>query len=186
MVRGSTTEIYIYPEESKYSNRDFLWRISSATIEDEETIFTSLPDYERYIMVLNGQIVLEHKGYYRINLKPFERDWFLGEWETKCKGKAKDFNLMLKKGLKGSISHFEIKDEIYSEKINWNISDKFKRETKIFYSLENGFSVEFNNYQYSLKVGDALLITAENTFGESSISFFSTSTTKVIKAQILY
>ncbi|HZL83497.1 MAG TPA: HutD family protein, partial [Candidatus Deferrimicrobium sp.] len=40
---GTTTEIAIYPKNTIYSRRDFVWRISSANVESEESEFTSLP-----------------------------------------------------------------------------------------------------------------------------------------------
>ena len=47
---GLTTELSIAPEGSVYADRDFMWRLSSATVELEERDFTSLPDYDRIIM----------------------------------------------------------------------------------------------------------------------------------------
>ena len=41
-----------------YVDRDFLWRLSSATVEDAESDFTALPDYERLISTLEGTIEL--------------------------------------------------------------------------------------------------------------------------------
>ena len=43
---GATTEIRIMPEGSRYADREFLWRLSSATVEVEESTFTALPDYD--------------------------------------------------------------------------------------------------------------------------------------------
>ena len=40
---GSTTEFYIYPPQSSYSQRDFAIRISSATVDVESSEFTLLP-----------------------------------------------------------------------------------------------------------------------------------------------
>ena len=33
---GITNQLYIYPENSSYENRNFKWRISSANVEAEE------------------------------------------------------------------------------------------------------------------------------------------------------
>ena len=51
---GTTTELGIGPEGSRYADREFLWRISSATVDLEESTFTALPDYDRIIMTLEG------------------------------------------------------------------------------------------------------------------------------------
>ena len=51
---GTTTQLAIEPENAEYKDRDFLWRVSSATVALEESVFTPLPDYERLIMTLEG------------------------------------------------------------------------------------------------------------------------------------
>ncbi len=98
---GTTTEIGISPEGSRYANRDFLWRISSATVELEESTFTALPDYNRIIMTLEGDIDLCHNEGEWIHLQPFEPHVFDGGDDTVSRGKVVDFNLMLRKGKAG-------------------------------------------------------------------------------------
>ena len=53
---GVTSQLAIAPEGAVYANRDFLWRLSSATVELEHSDFTPLPDYYRYLSVLKGEI----------------------------------------------------------------------------------------------------------------------------------
>ena len=53
---GETSEYAIYPESAKYIDRDFIWRLSSASVDVEESVFTKLPDYDRILMVLEGII----------------------------------------------------------------------------------------------------------------------------------
>ena len=59
---GLTTQLGIAPASAVYADRDFLWRLSSATVEDAESDFTALPDYERLISTLEGAIELNHNG----------------------------------------------------------------------------------------------------------------------------
>ena len=101
---GTTTELFIYPEEAEYSERNFDFRISTATVEVEESNFTQLPGYKRILMILQGQLSIEHKNQHSKILKQYDCDEFLGEWETKAKGKVVDFNLMMKDGWNGSLS----------------------------------------------------------------------------------
>ena len=68
---GTTTEIGIGPEGACYQDRSFLWRISSAAVELEESTFTSLPDYERWILTLDQPITLQHNGGEPVALPPF-------------------------------------------------------------------------------------------------------------------
>ena len=100
---GTTTELGIGPEGSRYADRDFLWRISSATVDLEESTFTALPDYDRIIMTLEGEIDLCHNGGEWIRLKAFETHSFDGGDETVSRGKVVDFNLMTRKGAAGGV-----------------------------------------------------------------------------------
>lgn len=100
---GTSTQLYIYPEHADYAKRDFIFRISTATVEAETSQFTSLPGTDRIIMPLEGEFTLSHKGHYTVHLKRFETDHFKGDWETSCTGKATDFNLMLRENAKGSM-----------------------------------------------------------------------------------
>lgn len=95
---GTTTELAIAPEGSVYAERDFLWRISSATVDLEESTFTSLPDYNRLIMTLQGGIRLSHNGGEWLELPSFTVHAFDGGDETVSVGKVIDFNLMMRKG----------------------------------------------------------------------------------------
>ena len=95
---GKTTELTIAPEGAKYADRDFLFRISSATVEQEESVFTPLPDYMRWIAPLSGKMVLRHNGGEAIELRPFAVHCFDGADKTESRGKCTDFNLMLRKG----------------------------------------------------------------------------------------
>ena len=95
---GSTTQMAIEPADAVYAERDFLWRLSSATVELDESLFTALPDYNRLIATLSAPIELCHDGGERFTLQPRAVHAFDGGAETQCWGKCVDFNLMLRKG----------------------------------------------------------------------------------------
>ena len=95
---GTTTELSIAPENGNYRSRDFLWRLSSATVELEESTFTPLPDFERIILTLEGEMDICHDGGPWIHLEEFSPHRFDGASETRSRGKVADFNLMLRKG----------------------------------------------------------------------------------------
>ena len=95
---GSTTQMAIEPAGAVYADRDFLWRLSSATVDLEESLFTALPDYDRLIATLSAPIELCHNGGERFALEPYAVHAFDGGAETQCWGKCVDFNLMLRKG----------------------------------------------------------------------------------------
>ncbi len=95
---GTTTQLAIFPPDAVYAHRDFLWRVSSATVDLEESDFTPLPDYERLIATLEGDITLTHKGGAPITLQPFQVHGFSGGDATHSVGRCRDFNLMLRRG----------------------------------------------------------------------------------------
>lgn len=95
---GATTQIAIYPPDALYSDRDFLWRLSSATVALEESDFTPLGDYQRWITVLEGAMTLTHDGGSPIELTTGRIHSFDGGSQTHSVGRCTDFNLMLRKG----------------------------------------------------------------------------------------
>lgn len=96
---GTTTQIAIFPPAASYGERDFLWRVSSAVVEDEQSVFTPLPDYDRRLMLLEGSLLLRHNGGAAFRLDPYQPHAFDGGAATESAGRCRDFNLMLRKGL---------------------------------------------------------------------------------------
>ena len=95
---GTTTELLIRPRGAVYGQRDFLCRVSSATVELPESTFTALPDYDRLIATLEGTITLTHDGGAPLILTPYQVHPFDGGSHTVSFGRCRDFNLMLRKG----------------------------------------------------------------------------------------
>ncbi|MCB0381616.1 MAG: HutD family protein [Flavobacteriales bacterium] len=100
---GTTTELFIYPPNSSYQERNFAFRLSTATVNINKSEFTSLPNVCRKIMVLDGAIELNHEQQYIKKLNPFQTDSFKGDWKTSCKGTCTDFNLMTTGNTSGNI-----------------------------------------------------------------------------------
>ena len=116
---GLTKEILIFPENAQYGNRNFEFRISSATVELEESTFTKLEDYNRILMVLDGKLKIVHNGNHSIELNKYEKDRFMGSWDTKSYGKVIDFNLMFLPQYRGEMERVTLESEskeIFSKK----------------------------------------------------------------------
>lgn len=105
---GETTELYIFPEGSNYKNGDYQFRLSTATVEIEESTFTPLPGVDRTLIVLEGEMQLDHKNHHSALLKPLNVDVFKGDWTTRSKGRCVDFNLMCKEGTKGTVKGYSL------------------------------------------------------------------------------
>ena len=108
---GVTTQLYIYPENSSYSDRNFKFRISKATSEIEESQFTYLPNIKRYLSILEGRLELDFGEGNRKILNPYEICYFDGGLPIKAKGIVKDFNLMLK-DCNGELLFYELKEKV--------------------------------------------------------------------------
>ena len=95
---GITRQLAIAPADALYEKRDFLWRVSSASVSLPESDFTALPDYERYISVTNGTMTLSHDGGQTSRtLSPGDIYQFDGGSPTHSTGVCTDFNLMIRK-----------------------------------------------------------------------------------------
>ncbi len=108
---GKTKQLYIYPEESSLQERNFLFRISSATVEVEESKFSKFEGYDRELMVLDGKLEIKHDEHHSAVLNQFDVDSFSGEWNTISHGKVTDFNLIYKKGNVGKLIYLPMVKE---------------------------------------------------------------------------
>lgn len=141
---GQTTELYILPEGADFHDRDFNFRISSASFTSTSSNFSDFSGYQRYILPLKGFIKLEHKGLYNRDLKPFEVEYFDGRWSTYSENSLDtiDFNFIVKSGSVATM-------EIVSEKTDI----KADGYTLYVYSPKD-FSVEENGEEKSLTGGN--------------------------------
>lgn len=92
-------QLAIWPPQAQYAACSFDWRVSSAVVGAEESVFTRLPDYARHLAILDGQLRLRHNGGGELTLHPFTPHVFDGADETRSCGTCTDFNLMLRKGV---------------------------------------------------------------------------------------
>ncbi|MFZ9028342.1 MAG: HutD family protein [Crocinitomicaceae bacterium] len=139
---GLTTELFIYPEGSSYTERNFDFRLSTATVEVETSVFTPLQYVQRTLMVLEGKMELNHQGHHSAVLGPMDVDDFDGGWETSSKGTCVDFNLMCLNGTKGTVEGFDLD---MAETVNMDCNDShcfvyiFKGALNVNYSsIEEG------------------------------------------------
>ncbi len=95
---GATTQIAIYPYDADYSERAFIWRASTATIDADTSDFTALPDYWRIIASVEGEMTLFHDDEAANVILPQKTvHSFDGAARTRCIGGGTDINLMLQK-----------------------------------------------------------------------------------------
>ena len=174
---GTTSEIAIYPYDAVYADREFIWRLSSAVIEDEESDFTPLDGFQRFLTLREGELELRHDDGEWYRLKPGDVAGFDGGHHTQSRGKVTDFNLMLKKGkAKGHMVSAALKAGT-AFKLNAGESDETSAEgatvmTAVFLSSGAGLNVEMD--------GEPIVIINE----EETIIFESESEVKDLIARV--
>ena len=174
---GTTTQLAIYPKDAEYKKLNFLFRISTATVEVEESIFSKLPGISRKLMILDGEIKLEHKNHYSKTLKKFEQDSFEGDWDTKSFGKAVDFNLMTSDKSKGEIESVILnKNKVLRYTVNSNFY--------IIYVYSGKVNVSCNHKIYELNCKDVLLLMPENK--EKDFKLLTKEKCEVVLSKILF
>lgn len=170
---GKTTEMLIYPQSSTYAERNFRFRISSATVEEESSIFTELPGIERHLVVLDGEIDLKIEKQ-EFHLAPFESIVFQGGDKTSSKGKCVDFNLMLN-GCRGNLEVFIIEETVHTS-MNAN-------EMCMFYSYESDLEVKKGKEVFDIPRKGLLIVESEG-FGAENIALCAKKGTRVIGVKI--
>lgn len=130
---GTSTELFVFPAHGNFQTRDFDFRISTATVEAEETNFSDFSGLTRILMVLKGKLTLIHENRYTKELETFDQDRFDGAWKTRSKGKVQDFNVMFNENYDAEVNHYYLPE---NDKLIINLDSKLH-----FYFI---FSGKFN------------------------------------------
>ena len=182
---GKTTELFIYPKNACYADRNFDWRISAATVEDEKSIFTNLPGIKRQIIITEGKTILEHKEQYKITLNPFEKDIFMGEWETISYGKASDFNLMTSKACSGNLEvvYFNMENKISIE-----MNKSGAKVFELFYAVGGNVRYLLECGEYCVNEKDMFCINylSDEKYGNMEIYKENSNDIKIIRTTVIY
>ena len=177
---GKTKELAIFPADSKYADREFIYRLSSATVDLEESDFTMLPDYDRVLMVLQGSTVLTYNGKKSVHLNELEQDSFDGAWTTKSYGKITDYNLMTRKGTAGKVD--VIRPEAEAVEMGDTLESDLRRRTHALYCKEGYLIVNAKDGQKMVSPGQLLVM----EFGEEEPAYTVMGDGVAIRAQIAF
>jgi environmental stress-induced protein Ves len=132
---GTSTELFVFPENGNFQTREFDFRISTATVEAQETNFSDFTGLTRILMVLKGHLTLIHEGKYTTELATFDQDRFDGSWNTRSKGKVQDFNVMFNENYEAEVTHLPF---AHNDSSNLTLHDKYY----FFFIVDGKF--EFN------------------------------------------
>lgn len=148
---GTTTELYIFPENSSYQERNFDFRISTAQVLLEESEFTSLPNIDRELMILDGSVEIFHKDHYSKRMNKFDIDSFKGDWKTSAKGTCVDFNIM-------SNGNYDCKIEVITSDINQKKNLNNLCAFLVLYIYKGEILIKNENDLIQLKEGDVFVL----------------------------
>jgi len=141
---GETFEYYIYPENALYVKRDFLFRISAATITKVPSTFTKFNDYKRFLVMLDKDLNIHINGKEE-SYTPNDVFKFDSDSDITSYTKGNDFNLMVSKNV-------EIADVFFlNDTVQLNQSFIF------LFALKDTL-IELNKEKINLEKADLLLI----------------------------
>lgn len=160
---GTSTQLYISPAESSYAGRDFDLRISSARVEQDESVFTALPGYQRKLMLLEGELTIVHEQHHSACLKAFEVDSFSGDWHTTAQGRCTDFNVMTRGDIKAALQGKKLMTAT-----KWRLPDFQNADKLLIYVHSGAARLEFG--QQSVLLGQAELFVADPWLGDECIA----------------
>jgi environmental stress-induced protein Ves len=141
---GKTFEYYIYPPKTNYANRDFLFRISAASIEKVPSVFTRFENFQRFLVMLDNDLDIRRND----KIEHYsQQDVFVFDSndEIISQSLGNDFNVMVSKSI--SFSAVEILTEI-----NHSIADFIL----VFAKVET--EIQLNNQKLILEKDDLLVI----------------------------
>lgn len=141
---GLTYEYMIYPKTANYTDRDFIFRISSATIEKLPSVFTKFKGYYRYLVMLDNcldiEVNKEKKMYEKYEIMEFNSDD-----EVTSFTEGTDFNWMVSE----KVAHHKLRLT--------NSSQNCDAEILFLFSLDIT-TIKINESSYYLEPYDLLVI----------------------------
>lgn len=153
---GTTTELRIMPEGALYSERQFDFRVSTATVDPGESRFTALPGVDRHLMILDGKIILRHAGMQDVFLEQFEQNQFDGGMTTVSfsQDEVVDFNLMLRAPYKGGLTYHRCDSELQIQGLKIEIDETSRYRD--LYCVNGPVEMVIGNRSLRLFSGDYL------------------------------
>ncbi|UUF12310.1 MULTISPECIES: HutD family protein [Flavobacterium] len=154
---GLTYEYMIYPKTANYTDRDFVFRISSATIEKVPSEFTKFKGYYRYLVMLDNCLDIEVNKEKKVYEK-YEIIEFNSDDEVTSYTNGMDFNWM-------------ISEKISRHKLEITNSNQICNAQVIILFTLHTTSIKINEKSYYLEPYDLLVI--ENQEKENILLHFS-------------
>lgn len=179
---GTTSELFIWPNQTSFEARDFDFRISTATVEQAETTFTKFNGYSRELMILAGKLQIHHENLYSKTLNTFDVDSFEGDWDTKAEGMVTDFNIIYRGKVLAKLESNALEiEQIHKEEV------VTKNSVTLIYIWEGAISMtnlEDKNTTANLAKGDCMILQYDQS--PESITLQCIQQARIIVARIWY
>lgn len=142
---GETFQYYIYPKDAMYADKDFLFRLSTATVKDASASFSNFIGYKRYFLMLNNELDLVINRNQHIQKDKFEIVDFRSEDDVKSNSLGQDLNFVVKDDI--SESSFKIDQGFFT----------FEDDFILLLALE-AHTIFVDNVEYELNEYDVIAI----------------------------
>lgn len=154
---GTTSEYFIYPKGSSVQAQNFDFRISTACIEIEASIFTKFPNHDRILLILEGETEIIHRDKYSKQLKEFDLEYFSGNYDTSSSsiGKVKDFNLICDAKYSANV-------EVLNVELNFPRTIQ-QNQWMFIFNYNGELEVQYSNEFYSIESNEMLILYNENS-----------------------
>lgn len=138
---GTTSQLFILPGDADLGKRDFTFRVSTASVDVEESTFTPFEGFDRIIMTIDNDLALSHGG----------------GAETRSRGKVRDFNcIMDRKACRGETMAMTLAkgSVLYPRKGNYGHGV----ELEMIYCAAGRLTFRYGETEERLDQGDVLAI----------------------------
>lgn len=154
---GETTELLIYPKGSQLVMRDFQLRISSATVDAEQSTFSDFLGYQRFLQILEGEMTLDTDVSGVVEMKTLDTFYFPGDAQVVSSGKCRDFNVIYR-------PEVTVSDQLLTTGMTHPLSSD--AQTFVFNPSLTPVTLTLNDQTYSLDHFEGLWVS--ETSGEVS------------------
>ncbi len=195
---GSTTELACYPFDADFSQQQFLWRVSIATVAKDGT-FTRFENTRRNLMVLKGGIQLIHEGEHECSLLPFKQDKFSGRFRTSAKmleGGATNLNLMLKDGSDGDMLHIALESglshhyALVHQVTDSDTPSSFSKAVDLLYNVDGEILIRHSStkQEIHLRPGESFFISRNSSGRNGEVVIHNSGDTlaNIVAVRILH
>ncbi len=167
---GVTQEIAISPENSRFENRTFLVRVSTATVSVSGP-FTPFPGFQRVLMLLHGDgmELIVHDRHIVLS-EPYQQVAFSGDVHTTCRllgGEVRDLNVIFRSPAEASIQCLRGVVTTTLSAPPPTLSDCACARTDLLFSLSGAFSVGVQGRTQAVKAQEVCIM-QEDAAGSSS------------------